>query len=143
MDCDEYHSIWYFSWCYNLAMFVHIFIHTIFSVHKRSMLINQWHWVKFWSLFFMFFVFYQNPSFKKPTCQNKWFDVVDYSKLTGLDNLPTIFLKDAAGFIKPYVTHIISLSLVQGIFPYEMKAARAIVLFKKENKLDHNFMYII
>jgi hypothetical protein len=42
------------------------------------------------------------------------------AKATGLDNIPARFLRDSAEQMSPCITHIINLSLEQGIFPRDM-----------------------
>ena len=51
-------------------------------------------------------------------------------KATGLDNLPTGLLKDAAGVIAKPLTFIINLSLETGVVPTEWKMAKVIPIFK-------------
>ena len=56
------------------------------------------------------------------------------SKATGLDAIPARFIRDASDEITPAVTHIINLSLTQGIVPDDFKKARVIPLYKKADK---------
>ena len=56
------------------------------------------------------------------------------AKATGLDNIPASFLKDGADSIAPYVSHVVNLSLLQGIVPDDMKLAKTIPLFKKGDR---------
>lgn len=58
-------------------------------------------------------------------------------KATGLDNIPSRFLRDAAEVITPCITHIINMSIEQGHYPNDFKLARVIPLHKKGSKLDH------
>lgn len=61
---------------------------------------------------------------------------LDGSKATGLDNIPSRFLKDAAETITPSITHIINLSIESGRFPNDLKKAKVIPLYKKGSKLE-------
>lgn len=61
---------------------------------------------------------------------------LDSSKATGLDNIPSRFLKDAAENISPSITHIINMSIEYGYFPKDLKNAKVIPLYKKGSKLD-------
>ena len=47
------------------------------------------------------------------------------NKATGLDHIPSRFLRDSAS-VTSILTHIINLSLTQGISPSEMKNARVV-----------------
>ena len=58
------------------------------------------------------------------------------AKATGLDNIPARFLRDSAEQIAPCLTHIVNLSLEQGIFPRDMIHAKVIPLYKKGIKSD-------
>ena len=58
------------------------------------------------------------------------------NKATGLDLIPSRFLSDSANVTSRALTHIINLSLSQGIFPSDMKRARVIPLFKKSSRSD-------
>ena len=60
---------------------------------------------------------------------------LDGSKATGLDSIPSRFLRDAAEIITPCITHIVNRS-EQGHFPNDLKIARVILLYKKGIKLD-------
>ena len=56
------------------------------------------------------------------------------NKATGLDGIPSKFVKDAAPIIAYPLRHIINLSLIQGSVPDSLKSARVIPLFKKNDK---------
>ena len=53
---------------------------------------------------------------------------------TGLDNIPTCFLKDTAYVICKPLTHVINLSMQTGEFPEDLKAARVSPIFKSGAK---------
>ena len=55
-------------------------------------------------------------------------------KATGIDNLPSNLLKDAAPVISKRLAHIINLSLTTSIFPTEWKEAKITPLFKSGKK---------
>jgi len=61
---------------------------------------------------------------------------LDGSKATGLDSIPSRFVRDAAEIITPSITHIINRSIEQGYFPNDLKIARVIPIYKKGSKLD-------
>ena len=61
---------------------------------------------------------------------------LDGSKATGLDAIPSRFLRDAAEIITPSITHIVNKSIEQGQFPNDLKIARVIPLYKKGSKQD-------
>ena len=67
-------------------------------------------------------------------------DVLKYLKnlkrksATGLDNIPTYFLKDTAYVICKPLTHVINLSMQTGEFPEDLKAARVSPIFKSGAK---------
>ena len=58
------------------------------------------------------------------------------NKASGLDLIPSRFLRDSAGVIYSILTHIMNLSLSQGVFPSDMKNARVVPLFKKSSRAD-------
>ena len=58
------------------------------------------------------------------------------NKATGLDGIPSKFVKDAAPIIAYPLCHIINLSLIQGSVPDSLKSARVIPLFKKNDKTE-------
>jgi len=58
------------------------------------------------------------------------------NKASGLDLISSRFLRVSANVISGVITHIINLSLKQGIFPSDMKKARAVPLYKKNSRTD-------
>lgn len=52
-------------------------------------------------------------------------------KATGLDNLPAKLIKDSPSLVVFPQTHVINLSLRDGIIPDELKMARVVLLHKK------------
>ena len=56
----------------------------------------------------------------------------------GPDGIPASIIKDSLPFFAPVLTHIVNLSLQQGIFPNELKIARIIPLYKSGNKKSAN-----
>lgn len=65
----------------------------------------------------------------------KYINSLGINKATGLDGIPSRFVKDGSLVIVGPLTHIINLSLVQGIVPDDLKSARVVPLFKKNDKL--------
>ena len=61
---------------------------------------------------------------------------VKNSRSTGLDNLDTYILKLLAPNILPALTHIINLSIRDGVFPAVWKKAKIVPLLKKGDALD-------
>lgn len=59
--------------------------------------------------------------------------ILNSSKATGFDNIPSRFLRDGGDVITSCITHIINMSIGQGYFPNEFKLARVIPF----HKLDH------
>ena len=57
-------------------------------------------------------------------------------KATGLDGIPSRFVKDGSSVIVSPLTHIINLSLIQGQVPDDLKTARVVPLYKKNDKTD-------
>ena len=56
---------------------------------------------------------------------------------TGLDNIPTRFLKETAHIISKPLTHVINISLTTGVFPEDLKLARVNPIYKSGSK--HSF----
>ena len=72
-----------------------------------------------------------------PVCEeqvHKLLNGINACKATGLDNIPAKFVTDASGIITSPLTHIINLSLSQGIMPDDLKNARVVPLHKKTVK---------
>lgn len=74
----------------------------------------------------------------KETTVYKKLSELKCKKATGLDNIPAKFIKDAAHFITPMVTHILNLSICQNKVPAEFKQANNFPLFKKGSRLECN-----
>jgi hypothetical protein len=64
----------------------------------------------------------------------KYISRLGVNKSTGLDGIPSRFIKDGAPIIASPLAHIINLSLIQGTVPDDMKSARVVPLFKKDDK---------
>ena len=58
------------------------------------------------------------------------------NKATGLDDLSPRFVKDGAIVIAPMITHIVNMSIRQGIIPDDLKRARVIPIHKKGRRTD-------
>ncbi|CAG2214938.1 unnamed protein product [Mytilus edulis] len=58
------------------------------------------------------------------------------SKSTGLDGIPSRFLRDGSSILAKPITYIVILSITSGIVPEEMKTARVCPIFKKNSRLD-------
>ena len=58
------------------------------------------------------------------------------NKATGLDDISSRFVRDGASIIACPLTHVINLSLIQGIVPEDLKSDRVVPLFKKNNKKE-------
>ena len=58
------------------------------------------------------------------------------NKATGLDDLSPRFVKDGARVIAPMITHIVNMSIRQGIIPDDLKRARVIPIHKKGRRTD-------
>ena len=57
---------------------------------------------------------------------------LDVYKSTGLDNLPSRFLKDGAEILARPIVFIINKSIETGIVPDELKVAKVTPLYKKK-----------
>ena len=57
-------------------------------------------------------------------------------KATGLDGIPARFVRDSASIIVCPLSHVINLSLIQGIVPDDLESARVVPLFKKNDKTE-------
>ena len=74
-----------------------------------------------------------------PVCEeqaHKLLNGINACKATGLDNIPAKLVTDASEIITSPLTHIINLSLSQGIMPDDLKNARVVPLHKKNSKTD-------
>jgi hypothetical protein len=58
------------------------------------------------------------------------------TKGAGLDGISPKFLKDGASILKHPITYIINQSIESGIVPTDLKSARVIPLYKKNNKTE-------
>ena len=58
------------------------------------------------------------------------------SKSTGLDNIDTYTIKLVASDILPALTHVLNLSIREGIFPSAWKKSKVVPLLKKGDSLD-------
>ena len=66
----------------------------------------------------------------------KYLNNLNAKKATGLDSLPSHSVRDSASIIFCPLSHIINLSLIQGILPDDLKSARVVPLFKKNDKTE-------
>ena len=58
------------------------------------------------------------------------------NKATGLDNLPCKFLKDSINIIIEPLAHLVNLSIHNGVVPDDLKSARVVPLYKKNDKTN-------
>ena len=56
------------------------------------------------------------------------------SKATGLDELPARLIKHGSSVIAKRLTHIVNLSITTANIPDDLKVARVVPLYKKEEK---------
>ena len=66
----------------------------------------------------------------------KYLNELNSNKSTGLDGIPARFVRDSAPVIASKLTHIINLSLIQGVVPDDLKSARIVPIFKKNDKTE-------
>ena len=66
----------------------------------------------------------------------KLLNALSINKATGLDGIPSRFVRDSASIIVSPLTHIINLSIIQGVVPDDLKIARVVPLFKKNDKTE-------
>ena len=66
----------------------------------------------------------------------KYLNSLGINKATGLDGIPSRFVRDGASIIACPLTHVFDLSLIQGIVPDDLKSARVVPLFKKNDKTE-------
>jgi hypothetical protein len=66
----------------------------------------------------------------------KYLNKLGANKATGLDGIPARFIKDSVHNISEPLTHIINLSIITGIVPDDLKSARVVPLYKKNNKTE-------
>ena len=61
---------------------------------------------------------------------------IGVDKATGLDNFAAKFLKDGVNKLIEPLTHVINLSIHSGVVPEDLKTARVVPLYKKNDKTD-------
>ena len=66
----------------------------------------------------------------------KYLNSLGINKATGLDGIPSRFVRDGASIKACPLTHFINLSLIQGVVPDDLKTGRVVPLFKKNNKTE-------
>ena len=66
----------------------------------------------------------------------KYLNQLGVNKSTGLDGIPSRFVKDSASVITCPLTHIVNLSLIHGTVPDDLKSARVVPIFKKNDKTE-------
>lgn len=66
----------------------------------------------------------------------KYLNSLSPKKATGLDGIPSRFVKDSASIIAGPISHIVNLSVIQGVVPDDLKSARVVPLYKKNDKTD-------
>ena len=66
----------------------------------------------------------------------KYLNSLGINKATGLDDIPSRFVRDGASIIACPLTNVINLSLIQGAVPDDLKSARVVPLFKKSDKTE-------
>ena len=57
-------------------------------------------------------------------------------KATGLDGILARFVRYSASIIACPLRHVLNLSLIQGIIPDDLKSARVVRIFKKNDKTE-------
>lgn len=62
----------------------------------------------------------------------KYLNNISAKKATGLEGIPARFVRNGASIIACPLTHVINLSLIQGVVPDDLKSARVVPLFKKK-----------
>ena len=65
----------------------------------------------------------------------KYLNSLGIKKATGLDGIPSRFVRDGSTIIAGPLTHVINLSLIQGVVPDDLKCARVVPLYKKNDRL--------
>jgi len=89
------------------------------------------------SAFYFKKVFFRNSCSLSIVTENnvlKYLNKLSASKATGLDGISSRFVSDGASIICCPLTHVINLSIIQGVVPDDFKAARVVPLYKKGNK---------
>ena len=75
----------------------------------------------------------------RPATSNEIYDIIlalDLNKSLGPNSLPIFIMKVCNDFFSTYLTKIINISFVTGIFPDLCKIAKVIPIFKKDDPLD-------
>ena len=75
----------------------------------------------------------------RPASSNEIYDIIlalHLNKSLGPNSLPIFIMKICNDFFATYLTKIINISFVTGIFPDLCKIAKVIPIFKKEDPLD-------
>ena len=65
----------------------------------------------------------------------KYLNHLSANKATGLDGIISRFLRDSASVIACPLTHVVNLSIIQGVVPDDLKSARVVPFFKRTTKL--------
>ena len=70
--------------------------------------------------------------FLNPCSESEVAKIIDKLKIcaSGYDNLPSVLLKENKTIFIPILTHVINLSLSQGVFPKQLKIASILPIFK-------------
>jgi hypothetical protein len=78
--------------------------------------------------------------FAAPTDTTEISDIIKSlnDSAAGPDGISSEIIKQSLQYIAPPLTHIVNLSLQQGVFPDEMKVAKVIPLFKSGDKTSVN-----
>lgn len=66
----------------------------------------------------------------------KYLEGLYTNKVVGLDGISSRFLKDSASIIADPLSHIINLSIIQGVVPDDFKSARVVPIYKMNDKTD-------
>ena len=66
----------------------------------------------------------------------KYLNSLGINKTTGLDGIPSSFVRDGDSIIACPLTHVSNLSLIQGVVPDDLKSARVVPLFRKSDKTE-------
>ena len=64
-------------------------------------------------------------------------------KATGLDGIPSLFVRDSAPMISEPLSHIINLSIIQGSIPDDLKSSRFFPLFKNNDKTEVDILCVV
>ena len=66
----------------------------------------------------------------------KYLNNLSTNKATGLDDITSRFVRDSASVIACPLTHVINLSIIQGVVSDDLKSAMVVPLFKKNDKTE-------